>query len=127
MIAFALSPLQLVLGQNPTQRRIVIEPARAHFSEVLNGRTEVVEHRGRPSVKLVPSPETAGKDADMLAIVGENQFKDGTIEVDVAGAPRVGMPPDSRGFIGIAFRAGVHGEWSEVFYLRPTNGRVDDQ
>ena len=54
-------------------------------------------------------------------------FQDGTIELNVAGAPRPGMPPDSRGFIGLSFRTGDHGEWSEVFYLRPTNGRADDQ
>jgi hypothetical protein len=45
----------------------------------------------------------------------------------VAGAPRPGMPPDSRGFIGVGVRTGAHGVWSEVFYLRPTNGRADDQ
>jgi len=37
------------------------------------------------------------------------------------------MPPDSRGFIGVSFRTGAHGTWSDVFYLRPTNGRADDQ
>lgn len=63
----------------------------------------------------------------MLAILAGELFKDATIEVDVAGAPRQGMPPDSRGFIGVAFRTGPRGEWSEVFYLRPTNGRADDQ
>jgi hypothetical protein len=37
------------------------------------------------------------------------------------------VPPDSRGFIGISVRTGARGEWSETFYLRPTNGRADDQ
>jgi catechol 2,3-dioxygenase-like lactoylglutathione lyase family enzyme len=118
--------LESAPGQTP-QKRVVVQPDSARFVEVVNGTTEIVDYRGRRAVKLVPSPETAGKDQDMMAILAGNQFKDGTIEVDVAGAPRPGMPSDSRGFIGIAFRTGAHGEWSEVFYLRPTNGRADDQ
>ena len=97
------------------------------FSEVVNGRTELVTYRGVRAVKLVPAPETDGKDEDVLALLGGAEFKDGTIQLDVAGAPRAGMPADSRGFIGVSFRTGAHGAWSEVFYLRPTNGRVDDQ
>jgi len=97
------------------------------FSEVVNGRAELVTYRGVRSVKLVPAPETAGKDQDMLAILDREEFKDGTIQIDVAGAPRPGMPADSRGFIGVSFRTGPHGAWSEIFYLRPTNGRAEDQ
>jgi hypothetical protein len=96
-------------------------------AEVVNGRTEIVTYRGTRAVKLVPAPETAGKDEDMLALLDGPEFKDGTIQLDVAGAPRLGMPPDSRGFIGVSVRTGAHGAWSEVFYLRPTNGRADDQ
>jgi hypothetical protein len=110
-----------------TQAKRVIQPDAAKFSKTLNSRTQVVEYRGRRAVKLVPAPETAGKDEDMLAILDSSDFKDGSIEVAVAGRPRPGMPPDSRGFIGIAFRTGEGGEWLEVFYLRPTNGRTDDQ
>ena len=118
---------QSAFGQAAPQKPTVVRPDSARFAQVLNGHTEIVDYRGRRAVKLVPSPETAGKDLDMLAILAGNQFQDGTIDVDVAGAPRPGMPPDSRGFIGFAFRTGEHGEWSEVFYVRPTNGRADDQ
>ena len=97
------------------------------FSEVLNGHTELVTYRGVRAVKLVPAPETAGRDEDMMALLGGAEFTNGTIQIDVAGAPRPGMPADSRGFIGVSFRTGAHGAWSDVFYLRPTNGRADDQ
>jgi hypothetical protein len=97
------------------------------IAEVLNGHAELMTYRGVQAVKLVPAPETAGKDAEMLALLDQAEFQDGTIQIDVAGAPRPGTPPDSRGFIGISFRTGAHGEWSELFYLRPTNGRADDQ
>jgi hypothetical protein len=94
---------------------------------VVNGRTAVVSYRGVRAVKLIPAPAAEGKDEDMLALLDGPDFTDGTIQVDVAGAPRPGTPPDSRGFIGISFRTGPHGAWTEVFYLRPTNGRSDDQ
>ncbi len=97
------------------------------FSTVLNGHVEQVSYRGVRALKLVPAPETAGKDEDMMAILDQPEFKDGSIALQLSGAPRPGMPPDSRGFVGVSFRTGAHGEWSEVFYLRPTNGRVDDQ
>ncbi|NOT28949.1 MAG: hypothetical protein HOP15_00715 [Planctomycetes bacterium] len=109
------------------QDSVVIQPDDARFLEVLNGRVELVDYRGRRAVKLVPSPETLGKDEDMLALLAGDRFRDGVIEVGVAGTPRPGTPPDSRGFIGISFRTGEHGEWSEVFYLRPTNAHSDDQ
>jgi hypothetical protein len=32
-----------------------------------------------------------------------------------------------RGFVGIAFRVQPHGSHFEYFFLRPTNGRADDQ
>ena len=114
-------------ARTSTQAKTVIRPEAAKFTKTLNGHTEIVTYRGRKAVKLVPQPETAGKDEDMLAILDAPAFENGSIEVAVSGQPRPGMPPDSRGFIGIAFRAGPSGEWSEVFYLRPTNGRSDDQ
>ncbi|HEX3527109.1 MAG TPA: hypothetical protein VH988_08585 [Thermoanaerobaculia bacterium] len=105
-----------------------VEPAELpKVTEVINGHAETATYRGIQSIRLIPAPETAGKDEDMMALLDLPAFKDGTIELNVAGAPRPGMPPDSRGFIGLSFRTGEHGEWSEVFYLRPTNGRADDQ
>ena len=105
----------------------LVPPTLPPIAEVVNGHTEIVTYRGVRAIKLVPAPETAGKDEDMMAILDRPDFADGTIQLDVAGAPRPGTPPDSRGFIGVSFRTGAHGAWSDVFYLRPTNGRADDQ
>lgn len=119
-----LSP---ALARGIARERRVIEPDAARFLAVANGRTELVDYRGRRAVHLIPAPDTAGKDEDVLALLDCAEFQDGTLEIDVAGAPRPGMPPDSRGFVGVAFRTGEQGEWSELFYLRPTNARCDDQ
>ncbi|HKU62365.1 MAG TPA: hypothetical protein VJQ44_14160 [Gemmatimonadales bacterium] len=97
------------------------------IAEVVRGRVEAVTYRGVRALHLVPAAEMSGKDGDMMALLEGPAFTDGTIDLEVAGAPRPGAPPDSRGFVGVSFRTGEHGAWTEVFYLRPTNGRSDDQ
>jgi hypothetical protein len=114
----------LIVGGLSSEARSQAPPT---IAEVVNGHTEAVTYRGVRALKLVPAPETAGKDEDMMALLDRPEFKNGTIQLEVAGAPRPGMPPDSRGFIGLSFRTGPHGQWSDVFYLRTTNGRADDQ
>lgn len=95
--------------------------------EVVDGRAEVATHNGRRALHLSPLPDHQTSDDSVLALVTATDFKDGTIEAEVAGAPRAGAPADSRGFLGILFRVQEHGARGENFYLRPTNGRADDQ
>jgi hypothetical protein len=98
--------------------------------EIKNIKGEVVEYRGRRAVHLIRGEghgaESKPED-ESLAIASGTDFQDGTIEVEVAGMPAPGAPADSRGFIGIAFRVKDRGAKFECFYLRPTNGRADDQ
>jgi hypothetical protein len=93
---------------------------------MIGGKAESVMYRGRRAVHLVPE-SVENNDADTLAIVTGPDFKNGSIEIDVAGSPRAGAPADSRGFIGIAFRVQEKGSKGEYLYLRPTNARCDDQ
>ena len=94
--------------------------------EMVDAKAEVVHYHGRPAVHLVPSPD-ATKDYSTLAIVSGTDFKDGAIEIEVAGSPRKDADSGDRGFIGLAFRVLGRGAQAEYFYLRPTNGRSDDQ
>jgi hypothetical protein len=91
------------------------------------GRAELVTYRGRRAVHLIVSSERDTPTDSISAILGDTDFANGTIEADVAGAPRAGAPGDSRGFIGIAVRVQPGGQRYENFYVRPTNGRADDQ
>jgi hypothetical protein len=99
--------------------------------ETLNIKAEVAEYRGRRAVHLVrrddQAPMTSNQTGESLAILAGTDFQDGTIEAEVAGMPAAGAPADARGFIGIAFRVAKHGTKFECFYLRPTNGRAEDQ
>ena len=94
--------------------------------ELLNVKGEAAMWRGRRAVRLIDQAE-ASKPGEAIAIVTGANFKDGTIEIEVAGNPRAGAGQGARGFIGIAFRVQPHGSRFECFYLRPTNGRADDQ
>ena len=56
------------------------------------------------------------------------EFTNGTIEVELAGEPAAGADDQARGFVGIAFRLRKTEPVSyESFYLRPANGRAEDQ
>ncbi|WP_294296910.1 hypothetical protein [uncultured Chryseobacterium sp.] len=62
-----------------------------------------------------------------LAILKNIDFHNGIIEATVSGQPLANAGETARGFVGIAFRAVSDASGMEVFYLRPTNGRADDQ
>jgi hypothetical protein len=54
-------------------------------------------------------------------------FSNGVIEAEIAGALAPGAGGEARGFVGIAFRVQENLEAYDAFYLRPTNGRAEDQ
>lgn len=64
---------------------------------------------------------------EQLAIVEGITFDDGVIEAEIAGAPQADAGEGARGFVGIAFRVQDDVKTYDAFYLRPTNGRADDQ
>ena len=64
---------------------------------------------------------------EQLALIDGVDFDNGTIEAEIAGAPAPGAAAGARGFVGIAFRVQKDLRTYDAFYLRPTNGRADDQ
>lgn len=118
--------------------------------ELVNLDARAVEHRGAKGLELTASEESlkkreaalaearrkAGASGDMreagridhLALVEGLDFTNGTIEVSIAGAPAPGSGAGgARGFVGVAFRVQPDNRTYDAFYLRPTNGRADDQ
>ena len=87
---------------------------------------EAVNYRGRAALRVVEA-EGPPTDAHALAVIVGSDFKDGVIETAVAGAPRAGAAEGMRGFVGVAFRVQPGAAAFECFYLRPTNGRANDQ
>jgi hypothetical protein len=95
---------------------------------------EEVTYHGRKAVRVMPA---TAADAELVApkngegggivVLSGTSFHNGTIEVDVAGKPRAGAASDARGFVGVAFRVAAEPSKYECVYIRPTNGRADDQ
>ena len=86
-------------------------------------KLESVDYLGKRAVKITEDGQVANGEA--YAIVKDAVFRNGAIEVELAGRPAAGAAGDARGFVGIAFRL-QNGRF-EYIYLRPTNGRADDQ
>lgn len=72
------------------------------------------------------TPDEQARFAQLASIEGL-EFANGVIEAEIAGAPAPGAGGDARGFVGIAFRLQNDVTTYDAFYLRPTNGRADDQ
>jgi hypothetical protein len=102
-------------------------PLAAQSADRLDGKNVSItqtNYKGRSAIQLIAAPEA--ENATSYAVVRDVLFRDGTIEVDLAGQPGASAGSGARGFIGIAFRLQPDGRY-EYIYLRPTNGRADDQ
>ena len=102
----------------------VVAAQTADHLQAKNASVAQTNFKGRSAVQVTANPDAAN--ATSYAIVKDAVFRDGTIEVELAGQPAAGAGEGARGFIGIAFRLQSDGKY-EYIYLRPTNGRADDQ
>lgn len=84
----------------------------------------VVADSARRSVEGRPVDQ---QQIETFAVLAGTDFSSGVIEAEVAGAPAPGLAGAARGFVGIAFRVQADLRTYDAFYLRPTNGRADDQ
>lgn len=86
--------------------------------------TARTDYQGRPALRATALENAPG--LDRLVMLDTPAFGDGVIEAWISGAPASTASATARGFVGMAFR--VHDEAKlEAIYLRPTNGRADDQ
>ena len=95
--------------------------------ELRNVKAEKVSYQGRASMRVTDAAAADVDDAERLAIIPGTSFQDGTIEVSLSGDTLANAAAQARGFVGIAFRVSGNGSQFECFYLRPKNGRAEDQ
>jgi hypothetical protein len=95
--------------------------------ELRGVKGEPVNYRGRAAVRITEDAGPTGDDTSSIAIVRGIGFENGTIEIALTGDTGPQAPANLRGFVGIAFRVAGSGSQFECFYLRPKNGRADDQ
>src|SRR5262249_55910909 len=91
-----------------------------------NVKAEMVTYKGRRALRVADAVPDAG-DGERLVILNRTEFQDAVIEIDLTGEPGPGAREGARGFVGVAFRVAPDAKQYECFYLRPTNGRAEDQ
>ncbi len=79
---------------------------------------------GKRSLKVIDS---GGNSEVKFVKINNLDFKNGIIEIDVSGKPSENSFQQARGFVGLAFRINNDNSKFECIYLRPTNGRANDQ
>lgn len=122
-------------GQTRRHALTTTEGLRLH-----NVTAEVVTFQGKRGVRVAVAPDVTSRpeyiagqiEPEAFAWIEGLEFTNGIIEAEVAGAPGGGAYPGARGFVGIAFRLQTHRasegpQAYDGFYLRPTNGRAEDQ
>jgi hypothetical protein len=75
----------------------------------------------------VPADDPRWVTLEQYASIDGLELSNGNIEVELTGEPAPGAGEGARGFVGMAFRLQTGKEAYDAFYLRPTNGRADDQ
>jgi hypothetical protein len=82
---------------------------------------------GKDVIRVVKDSAVEKADEPTYIKVKGISFKNGTIEVKVLSRLLKNAPEFARGFIGVAFRINDSNTKFECIYIRPTNGRVEDQ
>lgn len=82
---------------------------------------------GKEALRVVKDSTIQKVDEPTFVRLNGIDFTNGTIEVKVLSRLLKNAPETARGFIGVAFRINEANSRFESIYIRPTNGRADDQ
>lgn len=127
-LLFLVAILSLVVGAMSAQKAgkpIALTPVAAE--QLVNVKAEEATFKGRKAVRVTDAATSTGEFDDRLVILPNTALANGVIELEIAGEPAPNASAGARGFVGVAFRVTPKAEKFECFYLRPTNGRADDQ
>jgi hypothetical protein len=136
-------PLQIPLGLVAALTLLGADGSaqRRHFPlesleglRLVNAKAEPATLEGKKGLRVIETEEVQSSQPGAQRTTGESlvviegvEFGDGVIEAEIAGVPSPGAPETARGFVGIVFRLQSDMRTFETIYLRPTNGRAEDQ
>lgn len=124
-------PLVMSSGKDTKATNAAVRLDSRTKLDLINADMKWVEYRGRHALKLVPLPgHEHAQNEELMAVLADSDFKDGIIELDVAGARRQGYSTAEdvsgfKGMIGVSFR--IQDQKRETIYVRPENARLDNQ
>ena len=129
ILLFLAAVLSLAAGVLSAQSKpIALMPIAAE--QLINVKAEEVTFKGRKALRVTEAAAATNilnVSDNQLVILPNTYFQDGVIEIELAGEPAPNAAAGARGFVGVAFRVAPQAEKFECFYLRPTNGRAEDQ
>src|SRR6266481_8997194 len=119
-------------GPNAAVKTTTVPLDRLNEQQARNVKTEWVTYKGRKALRVIDTAPPDVADGIQLVILNKTEFRDGTIEIELTGEPSpTAKSAAPRGFVGVAFRVNLDGAKDvakyECVYIRPTNGRADDQ
>jgi hypothetical protein len=95
--------------------------------EAVNVSMSIETMMGREAVKVILDSTVNKPNAAAFVKLKGTNIKNGTIEVKVLSRLTRNASASARGFIGVAFRINDSSTKFESIYIRPTNGRAEDQ
>jgi len=101
------------------------------LTDTINLRTSNVVvkpdvYKAKRSLRVADSDPALDTELRLVKLA-DSTFHNGTIEVELSGEPMKNSGEGARGFVGVAFRIDHSNSKFECIYLRPTNGRAEDQ
>lgn len=115
-----LSPSCFLFAQETVFEDYHLEPVLVNMS--------ITNIDGRKAVRVSRDTATHGADRPtFVRLKNTDDFSNGTIEVMLLSRLLPTAEAYARGFIGLAFRINKDNSKFESIYIRPTNGRADDQ
>lgn len=98
---------------------------------VTHVKASVVQLDGEQVLRVVRDmdsfPFEKGVDEPTFAKLTDLNLENGSVEVKVLSRLLPNAPAFARGFIGLAYRINADNSAYESIYIRPTNGRAEDQ
>lgn len=116
--------ISLLATKGINAQKIQLEAERLTANQVT---MSIEKFQGKKVVKVVKDASVKEADEATFVRLKDLDFKDGVIEVKALSRLTKDAPATARGFIGVAFRINEDNTKFECIYIRPTNGRADDQ
>lgn len=115
-----LSSFSLVFAQERVFEKYNLQPVLVNMS--------ITNINGKKAVRVARDTTTKGSDLPtFVRLKNTDDFRNGSIEVMLLSRLLPTAEASARGFIGLAFRINNDNSKFESIYIRPTNGRADDQ
>ena len=124
MRKYTIIILGILLSPTAYSQKIKLDSNRLEAVQV---SMSIEKLMGRQVVKVIKDSNVQKFDEPTFVKIKGVDFRNGTIEVKVLSRLLKNAPDFARGFIGIAFRINDSNTKFESIYIRPTNGRADDQ